>query len=89
MIDEELVRMLVCPETKQPVTLAPGEMVDTLNARIRQGTLRDRGGDAVERPMDAGLLREDGQVLYPVIDDIPRMLIERGIPIDPNEAGAP
>jgi len=87
MISEDLLKILVCPETKQPLTLAPQETMDALNARIREGTLHDRAGEKVERPIEAGLVRQDGRVLYAVIDDIPRMLIERGIPMDQDTAG--
>ena len=89
MISDDLIQILVCPDTRQPVTRAPAEMVDALNEQIRQGTLRDKGGEPVGQPIEAGLLRQDGQVLYAVIDDIPRMLIERGIPIEQSEAGGP
>jgi uncharacterized protein YbaR (Trm112 family) len=64
-------------------------MVDALNEQIGQGTLHDKGGEPVGQLIEAGLLREDGQVLYPVIDDIPRMLIERGIPIEQSQTGGP
>jgi uncharacterized protein YbaR (Trm112 family) len=89
MVSEDLLRILVCPDTKQPLALASQATVDALNARIRQGTLRDAGGEALTRPIEAGLLRKDGRVLYPIIDDIPRMLIERGIPMGPQGGGAP
>jgi uncharacterized protein YbaR (Trm112 family) len=88
MISEDLLRILVCPDTKQPLTLAPQATIDALNARVRQGTLRDTGGEEVTRPIEAGLLRKDGRVLYPIIDEIPRMLIDRGIPMEPPQAGA-
>ena len=87
MVAEDLIRILRCPETRRPVALAPQPTIDALNARVREGTLRDVGGEPVERPIEAGLMREDGRVLYPVIDGIPRMLVERGIPINPDEAG--
>jgi uncharacterized protein YbaR (Trm112 family) len=73
MVREDLVRMLVCPETHQPVKPAPA-------------ALRDKGGEPVERELEEGLLRDDGQVVYPVFDGIPRMLVERGIPVEAKEA---
>jgi len=88
MISEDLLKILVCPETKQPLAVAPQETVDALNTRIREGALRDRAGEKVERPIEAGLIRRDGRVLYAIVDDIPRMLIERGIPTDQDTAGA-
>ena len=80
-IDEELLKILACPETKEPVELAPRELVDRVNSAIRAGTLENVGGSAVSEPMDAGLLRRDGEILYPIRNDIPVMLIEEGIPV--------
>ncbi len=78
-VNPELLEILVCPETKQPVRLAPQELLDRLAREVQTGRLRTRGGDAVTRPILEGLLREDGQVLYPVDDGIPVMLIEESI----------
>ena len=75
----DLVEILVCPETKQPVSLASAELLARVNERVRAGTLRNRGGQAVTQPLQEGLVREDGRVLYPVDDGIPIMLIEESI----------
>lgn len=80
-MDQEFVDMLRCPETRQPVTLAEAAVIDDLNRRIAEGTLVDRSGQPVNQPIDQGLVREDGQVLYPVRDEIPEMLIDSGIPM--------
>ena len=78
-VSSELVEILVCPETKQPVALATSEQLDQVNARIQDGSLRNRGGDPVQEAVQEGLVREDGRVLYPVDDGIPVMLIEESI----------
>ncbi len=78
-VSEELIEILVCPETKQPVKVAPREVIDQLNEKIAAGSLRNRGGDEVSKPIAEGLLREDGRILYVVDDDIPVMLIEESI----------
>lgn len=78
-IRKELLEILACPETKQPLTLADTALVETLNARIRAGQLTNRGGESVTEPIEAGLIREDRQYLYPIRDDIPVMLIDEGI----------
>ncbi len=80
-VSQDLLDILVCPETKQPVSLAPPELLERLNRRIAAGELRNRGGEPVAKPVDEGLVREDGRVLYPVDDGIPVMLIEESIPI--------
>ena len=81
MVDAELLKILVCPEDKTPVTLADDALVAQVNAAVEAGTLTNRGGEKVEEAIDAGLVREDGQYLYPVRDDIPIMLIDEAIPL--------
>ena len=78
-VDPELLEILVCPETRQPVTMAGDDVLAGLNERIRTRELRNRGGDTVGKPIEEGLLREDGKVLYIVDDSIPVMLIEESI----------
>ena len=38
-----------------------------------------RGGEPVEKELTEALIREDGQVLYPVDEGIPVMLIDESI----------
>jgi uncharacterized protein YbaR (Trm112 family) len=78
-VNAELLEILVCPETRQPVALADAAVLARLNAEIDAGRLRNRGGDRVSKRIDEGLLRQDGKVLYIVDDDIPVMLIEESI----------
>ena len=78
-IDNELLEILVCPETMQPVTLASEEVIKPLNAEIEAGRLRNRGGKVIEDPIAEGLLREDGRILYIIDDSIPIMLIDQTI----------
>ena len=81
-ISAELLEILVCPETKQPVSQAPADLIERLNTEIQGGTLRNRGGEPVSGPLSDGLLREDGRILYAVEDGIPVMLIEESIELD-------
>jgi uncharacterized protein YbaR (Trm112 family) len=80
-VDPELIEILVCPETRRPVRAANGAELARVNAAVRDGTLRNRGGARVERELSEGLVRDDGQVLFPVEDGIPSMLIEESIPL--------
>ncbi len=82
-LNQELLAILVCPETKQPVVLAPSELVENLNAHIQNGTLKNRTGEVVSQALDAALVREDQQYCYPIRDDIPVMLIDEAIPLPP------
>ncbi len=78
-VSEELLEILVCPETKQPIALASQEVLSNLARDIEAGKVRNRGGEKVTEPITEGLVREDGKILYPVDDGIPVMLIEESI----------
>ena len=81
MIDKELLDILACPETKEPVHLASAGLIEELNGLIEQGQVSNRGGKKLEKKVDGGLVREDGAFLYPVEEEIPIMLIDEAIPI--------
>jgi len=82
-VSPELLEILVCPESKQPVAPADEGLIARLNQEISAGRLRNRGGEPVKSPLVEGLLREDGRILYPVDDGIPVMLIEESIEVEP------
>lgn len=81
MVDQELLDILVCPETRQPVRPADRELLGRLNAAIAEGRVRNQGGQPLADPIVEGLVREDGRVVYPIRDGIPIMLIEEAIPV--------
>jgi uncharacterized protein YbaR (Trm112 family) len=80
MIDSELLKILCCPETRQPLRVADAAMVAGLNQQIAAGSLRNRAGQPVKEKLDGGLVRADGKWLYPIRQDIPVMLIEEAVP---------
>lgn len=82
MVDEELLRILVCPETHKPLRLADEELLARLNGAIAAGKVANRGGRAVEEPLSAGLVSEDSAAIYPIVDDIPVMIVDEAIPLD-------
>ena len=53
-----------------------------VNQAIAEGRILNVDGAPVNEPLQDGLLREDGKILYPVRDAIPVMLIGEGIPMD-------
>jgi uncharacterized protein YbaR (Trm112 family) len=80
-MDPELLSILRCPETRQPLRPAPAELLASLNEKIRQGKLRNRSGGAITECCEAGLLREDGKALYPVRGGQPILLVAEAIPV--------
>ena len=76
---KEILDLLVCPATHQPLHEAPNEAIQTINSLINQRTLKTVAGLPVETEIDAGLMRSDGNVMYPVRNGIPHLLTDNGI----------
>jgi uncharacterized protein YbaR (Trm112 family) len=74
--------MLCCPEDRSALSVAGGDLVKRANTAIREGRLLNRAGTQLDQPLDGGLVRADGRVMYPVIDDIPVLLQGDGILLD-------
>jgi uncharacterized protein YbaR (Trm112 family) len=83
MIDPDLLKIMCCPETHQPIALAEPSVIELLNQQIAAGQLTNRAGQPVKEKMDGGLVREDRKFLYPVRGNIPVMLIDEAIPLTP------
>ena len=82
MIDKELLEILVCPENHTRLQLAEEPLVAKLNEAIAAGGVTNCGGETVAEPIDGGLVRDDGTLLYPIRDDIPVMLVDEAIPLE-------
>lgn len=82
MVHPDLLEILVCPETRQPLTMAGSEILERVNQAVEGKALRNQGGDRVGERIEEGLVREDGKVMYPVRDDIPVMLLDEAIRLD-------
>ncbi len=84
MIDPELLEILACPATHQPLSMTDADLVAALNAAAEAGGLQNVGGAAVVGSLDGGLVREDGAIVYPIRDRIPVLLVDEGIslPLD-------
>jgi uncharacterized protein YbaR (Trm112 family) len=82
MIRSELLKMLVCPETQSPLSIASGDLIARLNRAIARGQLMNKAGQPLKKPLDGGLVRADQRVLYPIMDEIPMMLVDESIPLD-------
>ena len=81
MVDAELLKILCCPETRQPLSLADAALLQRLNEEITAGRLKNRAGKPVTRKCDGGLVRKDGQFVYPICESIPVLLIDEAIPL--------
>ena len=81
-IKKELLDILCCPVTKQPVESLPSEKMKRLNQLVSQGAVKNVDGSAVETPIDEALITTDGKTIYRIDDGIPVMLVDLGIPTD-------
>ena len=75
----KLLEILCCPLSKTPLTILGRQKLDKLNLAINNGDALFVGGEKVTDPLQEGLITEDGKVIYPVQDDIPILLEEKGI----------
>ncbi len=82
MLSAELLKVLVCPETHLELTVADSAMLGRLNQAIAAGRLTNKAGQPVKQKLGAALVRTDGMVAYAVVDEIPMMLVDDGIPLD-------
>jgi uncharacterized protein YbaR (Trm112 family) len=82
MIAEKFLKLLVCPETRAVLTEADLETVNKLNGAVARRELKNKGGRVLENPFDGALVRGDNAVAYPIIDNIPLLLVDEGIPLD-------
>lgn len=81
MLDSEILKILCCPETHQPIAPADQSLIDALNQQIASGRVKNRAGQVVKEKIDDGLIREDRKFLYPIRQNIPVMLVEEAIPL--------
>jgi uncharacterized protein YbaR (Trm112 family) len=75
-IDSELLEILVCPKTKGDLELIslPEEIREQLIEKYREH-FRDE-----EPVVEEGLYSPDSQLVYPIVSDIPIMLVEEALP---------
>ena len=81
-IDEKLLEIICCPETRQDLKIAEESLIEKLNVLIEKEELFNRIKQPVKDKLDGGLIREDGKYLYPVIEQIPVLLIDESIPLE-------
>lgn len=78
-MDRKLLDLLVCPASRQPLSLLDAAGLDALNRAIAAGGVR-RGDDAAQaEPLREALVTHDRKTVYRVDDGIPVLLAEDAI----------
>lgn len=80
MLDAEFLAMVRCPEDHTKLALVDSATVARLNDAVDARRLKTRSGQLIDKRLDGALIREDRRVLYPIIDQIPILLIDEAIP---------
>jgi uncharacterized protein len=83
VIAEHLVEILRCPQDRSRLRVASPEIVAGINRAIDAGRAVNLAGERLARPIDGGLIREAGDLLYPIVDQIPVMLPDEAIQLAP------
>lgn len=61
--------------------MASAEQLAQVEALRAAGDLRDHAGRVVRESISAGLVREDGALLYPIRNGIPVLLLDEALPL--------
>ena len=86
-VDPELLELLVCPKSKGELTVTPlpAAVCSRLAARYRA----DFGDE--EPVVREGLWCRDSGLVYPIVSDVPIMLVDEALPasdVVPDDSGA-
>ncbi len=78
-MDRKLLDILVCPASRQPLSLLEKAGLDALNRAIAAGGIvRNDGGKQTEAVREA-LITRDRKTVYRLDDGIPVLLVDEGI----------
>jgi len=79
MIDLELLKILCCPVTRQPLLEADDALLSRVNAAVAANTLKNASGTTVSEPLEEALVTKDGSRLYIIKQGIPVLLSDEAI----------
>lgn len=84
-VSDRLLEILRCPQDRSRLHRADEATIARINRAIAAGKVVNVVGERIEKPLDGGLVREAGDLLYPVLDKIPVMLPDEAIDLDAFE----
>ena len=84
-ISKELLEILCCPKTRVSINELSTEQIEKINQQLSSKEIKYADGKKVDKPLEEGLITEDGKIIYRVDEEIPIMLIDMGIPAEQFE----
>lgn len=78
-MDKKLLDILVCPSSRQPLSLLDKAALEAVNGAISGGGLKRVDDSLQSEPLREGLLTRDRKTVYRIDDGIPVLLVEEGI----------
>ena len=78
-VDGKLLEILCCPVSKVPLNRLERSRLGKLNKAISAGNVESIRGEKIQTELSEALITDDGKVIYPVQEDIPLLLEEKGI----------
>ena len=77
--DNNLLDIICCPVTRQPMSRISSATLEKLNGLIKEHKISNRDDALITKELGDALVTDDGKIAYPVDDGIPVLLAERGI----------
>jgi uncharacterized protein YbaR (Trm112 family) len=78
-MDSRLLEILCCPITRRPLACLDANTLTLINTAIAGGKVCNHGGASLDKPLSAALVTPEGDLVYPVRDDVPVLLEEECI----------
>jgi uncharacterized protein YbaR (Trm112 family) len=78
-MDRKLLDILICPASRQPLSVLDKAGLDALNRAIAGGGIKRRDGSTQADAVREALVTRDRKTVYRLDDGIPVLLIEEGI----------
>ena len=81
-LSDDFLKLVQCPVERSPLSRADAGLLNRLNQAIDRQQIRDRVGQPVTERIDSGLINESRHLLYPVVEDIPNLIVDDAIPLN-------
>ena len=80
----EILSLLRCPVSQSSLAVADADLVAELNQKIEAGELTNRLGQAIDLPLESGLVNEGRTLLFAVRGEIMVLVADQAIELSPS-----